>query len=163
MSVPLRDGSVTVKGFVIAPLQFYLDRIMEKTPAFKDDGLSFFPDWIYKYILHLSLTPAGRIHDWHYCARCHDIGSMSQKARLFADLALRVHAKEILRTPRPTTNRFLRWVRFVRARYPRLAPRILYRGVRIGGGANAWNSCGNTRGELCRHNMPMPAWMKALG
>jgi hypothetical protein len=39
----------------------------------------------------------------------------------------------------------------------------LYFGVRIGGGGSAWNSCGPSRGDRCRHNIEQPGWMRALG
>ena len=69
---------------------------------------------------------------------------MNQERREFADRALRQHARELLPW----------WLN--------LAPLVLYFGVRAGGGGEAWNSCGPTRGERCRHNMPMPDWMKTL-
>lgn len=157
------EGAVQVGKWVVAPLEFYLAKIDTETPDFKDDGLSCFPDWIYRYILRFNLTPAGRVHDWHYCARAQPQGTMNQKRRLFVDVALREHAREIIRHPVPTDNRFLRFVRRVRCRVPRLAPWILYRGVRWFGGTSAWNSCGPTKGERCRHNLQMPGWMRALG
>jgi hypothetical protein len=130
---------------MIAPLDYYLDRIEKETPGFKDDGLSCFPDWIYRYILRFNITPTGRVHDWHYCTRCHAQGTMTQARRLFADRALRQHAREVLP-----------W-------YHPVAPIVLYRAVRWFGGDSAWNSCGPTRGERCRHNIAQPGWMRALG
>ena len=144
-------------------VDWYLLQIRQMWPDFQDDGLSCFPDWIYKYILRLNITPAGRVRDWHYCTRCHPIGTMNQKARLFADRALRQHAKELLRWERPSGNRFVRFLRAARSRIPRLAPRVLYRGVRLGGGGSAWNSCGPEQGDRCRHNIKQPVWMRALG
>ncbi len=121
----------------------YAAIIQDDFPGFEDDGLSGgFPDWLYARH-HLSL--AGRVHDWHYCSRCHPQGTMNQAHRAFADTALRVHARELLP-----------W-------YLRIAPWLLYAGVRIGGGGSAWNSCGPTRGERCRHNIETPAWMKIRG
>ncbi len=139
----IREGSIEIRGFVIAPIDYYLDRIADRWPDFRDDGLSGgFPDWLYG---RHKLTLAGRVHDWHYCGRVHRQGTMNQNHRLFADLALRVHARELLP-----------W-------YLRLAPWVLYAGVRIGGGGDAWNSCGPTKGDRCRHRVIMPLWMIALG
>jgi len=127
---------------VIERVDFYLTQIEQLYPDFVDDGLSGgFPDWLYsRYDLHL----AGRVHDWHYCTRCHRQGTMDQDHRKFADVALRVHAQELLPW----------WLN--------VAPWVLYAGVRLGGGGEAWNSCGPARGERCRHNIAMPTWMRAL-
>lgn len=144
------------------PIGFYLEKIDRETPDFEDDGLSCFPDWIYKYLLRLDISPSGRVHDWHYCTRCQPIGTMNQDHRLYADLALYLHSRELLRRRKPTENRFLRFVRATRSRLPRLAPHVLYRGVRLGGGGNAWNSCGPQSGDRCRHNMKKPKWMEKL-
>jgi len=128
----------------VRPVDYYLRSVSQLTPDFKDDGLSMFPDWIYRYILRHNITPAGRVHDWHYCSRCHPAARMNQAHRKFADRALYVHAKELLHSHFP------------------IAPVALYLGVRFGGGGSAFNSCGRTRGERCRHNMLMPTWMRAL-
>jgi len=128
----------------IRPVNHYLQLITATTPDFVDDGLSMFPDWIYRYILRHDITPAGRVHDWHYCTRCHGQGRMDQDARRFADSALRVHARELLHG------------------HFRIAPIVLYLGVRFGGGTESWNSCGPARGERCRHNMLQPIWMQNL-
>jgi hypothetical protein len=125
----------------IAPVGFYLQLIDTQFPGFKDDGLSFFPDWIYS---RWGLWRAGRVHDWAYCTRCHKIGTMDQRARRFADKALRQHARELLP-----------W-------YLRIAPLALYFGVRTGGGAKAWNSCGYDAGAYCRHAQPRQPWQVAL-
>ncbi len=125
-------------------VDWYLLQIRQLWPDFKDDGLSYFPDWIYKYILRHNISPAGRVHDWHYCSRCHAERSMTPKAKGFADRALRQHARELLP-----------W-------YVRLAPRLLYRGVRLGGWPS-WDSCDPEQGERCRHNIKQPVWMQALG
>lgn len=122
---------------------FYCQIINERFPDFVDDGLSGgFPDWLYG---RHNLAVAGRVHDWHYCTRCHQQGTMNQAHRSFADRALRTHARELLPW----------WLR--------VAPWVLYLGVRIGGGGSAWNSCGPSRGERCRHNIEQPTWMRALG
>lgn len=126
----------------IESVLFYLQEIEDSTPEFVDDGLSGgFPDWIYA---RHNLRMAGRVHDWHYCTRCHRVGTMNQAHRKFADRALRKHARELLP-----------W-------YLNVAPLILYAGVRLGGGGSAWNSCGTTRGERCRHNIARPDWMHPL-
>jgi hypothetical protein len=129
---------------IVRPVDYYLTTISTLTPDFVDDGLSWFPDWIYKYILRHNITPAGRVHDWHYCSRCHRRGAMDQAHRTFADKALRVHARELLHG------------------HFRIAPLVLWMGVRWRGGGSAWNSCGRTRGTRCRHNMLMPGWMRQL-
>jgi len=130
---------------VAKPIDFYLTYIPNITPDFVDDGLSGFPDWIYRLILRHNLTPAGRVHDWHYCTRCHRRGTMNQAHRKFADMALLEHVKELLH-----------WHGWV-------TPWVLYFAVRWFGGGSAWNSCGDTQGERCRHNMRQPTWMRALG
>ncbi len=123
----------------IEKVTHYLDVIRREHPEFKDDGLSGgFPDWAYRRH-HLSLS--GRVHDWHYCTRCHKAGSMTDGAKCFADKALRVHARSLLP-----------W-------YLRLAPWILYIGVSIGGGFGSWDSCGPGVGVRCRHNIKQPDWM----
>jgi len=124
-------------------VQWYLDLIKRKNPSFVDSGLSGgFPDWIYKYILRHNITPAGRVHDWHYCSRCHPEEWSTPEARKFADKALRQHARELLPW----------WLN--------IAPLVLYRAVRIGG-RSSFNRCDPTVGTRCDHNMLKPAWMKA--
>lgn len=66
---------------------------------------------------------------------------MTDKAKRFADKALRVHAKELLP-----------W-------YLRISPNILYVGVFVGGGFGSWDSCGPEEGDRCRHNIKQPDWM----
>ena len=119
-----------------------MSQIDKLYPDFKDDGLSGgFPDWLYE---RWELWKAGRVHDWHYCSRCHPAGTMNQEHRRRADRLLRQHARELLP-----------W-------YLQLAPILLYWGVRIGGGNSAWNSCGPIEGQRCRHNMILPQWMKVM-
>ncbi len=126
----------------IESVNWYLSVILRENFNFEDDGLSGgFPDWMYKK-WHLWL--AGRVHDWHYCTRCHKAGSMIDKAKCFADKALRKHARELLP-----------W-------YLNLAPIILYVGVRVGGGFGSWDSCGPEEGDRCRHNIKQPQWMLDL-
>jgi len=123
-------------------VQWYLDLIKKKNPSFVDSGLSGgFPDWIYKYILRHNITPAGRVHDWHYCSRCHAEEWSTPEARKFADKALRQHARELLPW----------WLN--------IAPLVLYRGVRLFG-SSSFNRCDPTVGTRCDHNMLKPAWMK---
>jgi hypothetical protein len=122
-------------------LDYYLTQIAQLWPGFEDDGLSWFPDWIYRrWELHL----AGRVHDWHFCSRCHLAGSMTRGAEKFANRAIRKHSRELLPW----------WIR--------ATPFILYYGVKFGA-HNAWDSCGPHAGERCRHNIKKPAWMRALG
>jgi len=141
--VKLRDGSRSVGGgLVVAPLRYYLDKIVDEAPEFRDDGLSGgFPDWLYG---RFDLRLAGRVHDWHYCTRAQPRDSMNQAARLFADRALRRHARDLLP-----------W-------YAQIAPLVLYYGVRWGGGGAAFDSCGPTRGARCRHNLQPPPWFRLV-
>lgn len=127
----------------IEGVDWYLTRIAQLTPDFVDDGLSGgFPDWMYeRWNLHL----AGRVHDWHYCTRCHRAGTMDQTHRKYADLCLRVHSQQLLP-----------W-------WMNVAPWVLYFGVRWFGDERAFDSCGADVGERCRHNMLQPTWMRALG
>jgi hypothetical protein len=67
---------------------------------------------------------------------------MNQAQRTFADKALKRHLRELLP-----------W-------YLWFTPRLVYRGVQLGGGTAAWNSCGPTRGFRCRHNIVKPGWMR---
>jgi hypothetical protein len=123
----------------IESVNWYAMLILRDDPDFEDDGLSGgFPDWMYKKWL---LGLAGRVHDWHYCTRCHKAGSMTDPQKKWADKALRKHARELLP-----------W-------YLCLAPIILYVGVRVGGGFGSWDSCGPEAGDRCRHNIKQPDWM----
>lgn len=123
-------------------VEAFLARIDKEFPDFIDDGLSFFPDWIYR---RWKLRKAGRIHDWHYCSRCHPAGSMNQAQRALADAYLRWHSQTLLP--------WWLW----------LTPYVLFAGVHLGGGVSAWNSCGSSSGKRCRHNIEMPKWMATLG
>ena len=123
----------------IEKVSWYIYRITRKNPDFVDDGLSGgFPDWMYR---RWELSIAGRVHDWHYCTRCHKAGSMTDQSKKFADKALRKHARELLP-----------W-------YLNLAPVVLYVGVYVGGGFGSWDSCGTEVGDRCRHNITQPDWM----
>jgi hypothetical protein len=126
----------------IEKLDWYLLQIAQLWPDFRDDGLSWFPDWIYRrWDLHL----AGRVHDWHYCSRCHKQYALTDEkgrvARRFADRALRVHSCALLPWWLPAT------------------PFILFYGVRLGG-PSSWDSCGDDAGEWCRHMIARPVWMR---
>ena len=127
-------------------VQTYLSKITKNFPDFEDDGGSFFPDWIYR---RWRLGRAFRIHDWHYCARCHAAGTMDQRHRKFSDKLLQIHSRKLLP-----------W-------WMRITPTVLYYATRIGAGTSAWNSCGpfDENGNVvdrCRHNMAMPDWMEEL-
>ena len=123
----------------IEKVSWYMSIISRDYPDFVDDGLSGgFPDWAYR---RWQLWVSGRVHDWHYCTRCHKQGSMTDDAKRFADLALRTHARQLLP-----------W-------YIRLAPWVLYIGVAVGGGWGSWDSCVAAVGERCRHNIKQPDWM----
>ncbi len=125
-----------------AKIDWYLTLIAQAWPNFVDDGLSGgFPDWLYS---RHNLSLAGRVHDWHYCSRCHSAGSMRWRSKRFADRALCQHARELLP-----------W-------YLNIAPLILHVGVRLGGNSS-WDSCGPFVGERCRHNIAQPVWMRTLG
>ncbi len=124
---------------VIEKVSWYIYRITIESPEFEDDGLSGgFPDWMYR---RWELSIAGRVHDWHYCTRCHKAGSMTDSSKKFADKALRKHARELLP-----------W-------YLNLAPIVLYVGVAVGGGFGSWDSCDSEVGDRCRHNIKQPDWM----
>ena len=123
-------------------LDWYLLQIQQLWPDFKNDGLSGgFPDWIYR---RWNLSLADIPHAWHYCTRCHPAGSMTYRAKKFADRALRQHARQLLPW----------WIR--------IAPVVLYYGV-IVGAHSSWDSCGPEEGERCRHNIKKPVWMQASG
>ena len=124
---------------VIEKVSWYIFLITREWSDFEDDGLSGgFPDWMYR---RWELSICGRVHDWHYCTRCHKAGSMTDKSKKFADKALRKHARELLP-----------W-------YVKVAPIVLYIGVYVGGGFGSWDSCGSEEGDRCRHNIKQPDWM----
>jgi hypothetical protein len=120
------------------PIPVEAQRLLDEIPDyFIDDGCSNSPDTIWGF----DLRPFCKIHDWRYCGRSHPAGTMHYANKLVADDELAENIGSALPW---------RW-RFVR---------ILYlRGVQIGGGFDAWNSCGPEDGELCRHNVELPAWM----
>ena len=115
--------------------QAYLLRKIPK--AFVDDGCTRAPDRVFGYDLRF----ACRIHDWRYCTRCHVPGTMDTHHRNLADTELRDLLREVL----PWRWRFLGWVYWL--------------AVWQRGGFEAWDSCGLTAGECCRHGMPVPEWM----
>lgn len=117
-----------------AMARYYLRLIPSR---FKDDGCSNSLDSWFGF----DFRWACRIHDWFYCTRCHLVGTMTSRKRQRADLLLR----RFLRASVPWRWGWLKW--------------IYWLGVHYGGGIKAFDSCGPEAGELCRHNMPMPAWM----
>lgn len=122
-----------------------LDEIAEKTPEFKDDGLSMFPDRWFGF----NFSWAGRIHDWEYCSRAHAAGAMVVRAKKRADQRI----GRLVRSALPW-----RW-------------KLLGTIVRLGvwrGGYGSYNSCGPlpfgaTDEQLvsgkCRHDLDLPDWM----
>lgn len=113
------------------------------TPAipdsFVDDGCSNSPD----SICGTWIRPACRIHDWRYCTRCHPQGTMCKEHRKAADKELRASLAKLL----PWWNQWVRW--------------IYWRAVRRFGSLHAYDTCGQSAGDFCRHGMPMPLWMNA--
>jgi len=107
---------------------------------FRDDGCSNSLDGWFGF----NFRPACRSHDCDYCTRCWPAGAMTQGKRRVADYDLKMFIRAML----PWRWRWLGSV---------------YRfGVHLAGGISAFDSCGPGAGERCRHNMPMPEWMKAL-
>jgi hypothetical protein len=106
---------------------------------FIDNGCSMSPD----SIIRNDIRWACRIHDWRYCTRCHRPGRLGTQYRRSADKELRLNLGAGLPW-------YVRWVRLV-----------YHFAVRHwGDGDNAFDSCGIAAGAFCRHNMPMPAWMR---
>jgi hypothetical protein len=104
---------------------------------FVDDGCSNSPDGWFGF----EFQWACRIHDYRYCTRCHDPGTMTYGMKLFAD-------NELKRNIRYSLPWRWRWVRYV-----------YHAGVWFGGNFSAWDSCGPDAGEVCRHGMSQPDWM----
>jgi len=119
-----------------------MQKILDKMPKeFVDDGCSNAPDKIFGY----DLSGACRVHDWRYCTRCHEPGTMSLEAQKAADRELRNNLSGLL----PWRWRWLKWVYYVAVwRY---------------GGFGSWDSCGLGAGQTCRHEMPPQQWMLDLG
>ena len=112
--------------------------LAEEIPEhFLDDGCSNSPDRIFGFDFRWSC----KIHDWRYCGRCHPAGTMHYQNKLTADQELRENLKASLPW---------RW---------RWVSRVYWRGVQIGGGFDAWNSCGPENGDACRHGIARPTWM----
>jgi hypothetical protein len=116
----------------------HLERIEQIPEEFESDGCSNSPDrWC-----GWDLRPYCLVHDWEHCSRCHKPEEMNH--------AHRVESNERLR--RGLDNAIpWRWG-FIK--------HIYYSMVNLFGGVRSWDSCGPTVGERCRHNMPMPMWMK---
>jgi len=111
---------------------------LEKIPdEFKDDGCSNSRDSIFGF----DFSEACRDHDHRYCTRCWTAGAMTQTHRHDADMDLRKGIRAML----PWRYRWAGW-------WYRL-------GVHWGGGISAFDSCGPTKGDICRHGMPKPEWM----
>jgi hypothetical protein len=114
------------------------EAVLEEIPdSFIDDGCSNSPDTIWGF----KFRWACRIHDWRYCSRSHPAGTMHYANKLGADDEL----YEFIGSSLPWRWRWVRW--------------IYLRGVHVGGGFDAWNSCGPEDGPECRHNVELPAWM----
>jgi hypothetical protein len=115
----------------------WLSNKLAKIPAeFRDDGMSNFPDRLFGW----KLCDYARVHDWLYCTRAHAAGTMRRAHRKLADKVLRAA---------------------MAAEAPiglRLVPRLIYRAVRMFGGAS-YDSCHPDVGTLCRHNLAQPLWM----
>ena len=132
-------------------------KLLAEIPAeFRDDGCSNSPDgfllgiskvrgfrWLKRFAR--SFKRYCRLHDWSYCSRCHEPGTMNQHERSRAD-------KRIGRNIRGCLSFGLRWWGWG-----------YFKATSEFGGRRAWNSCGPASGERCRHNMPLPDWMAALG
>ena len=116
-------------------VQALLDEIPDE---FIDDGCSNSPDEIWGF----SLRHACRRHDWRYCSRCHDAGSMHFSDKMESDREISMIIGDAL----PWR---WRWIR-----------RLYLRAVQVAGGFDAYNSCGPEDGETCRHGMPLPSWME---
>lgn len=108
--------------------------------TFVDDGCSNSPD----AICGISIREACRIHDWRYCTRGHTHGTMCKEHRRAADKELRANIAKAL----PWWNQWVRW--------------IYWRAVRRFGSIHAYDTCGVSAGDYCRHNMPMPVWMRII-
>jgi hypothetical protein len=126
-----------------------LEEILRGSPGFTDDGLSLFPDEWFGF----DFSWAGRIHDWEYCSRAHQAGSMGVRAKKRAD-------KRIGRL----VSSALPW------RWKVLGPVVRFGVWR--GGYGSYNSCGPvpygaTDEQLvagrCRHELDRPDWMDGEG
>ena len=111
--------------------------LREIPSEFSDDGCTNSPDSVFGF----KFRWACRIHNWRYCSRCHPPGTMHYESKLKADA-------ELARYIGSSLPFRWRWVR-----------RIYLRGVHVGGGFDAWNSCGPEDGDTCRHGIAMPDWM----
>ncbi len=119
--------------------------------GFTSDGLSGgFPDWMFQ---RWNLTEIDWPHAHRYCQRCWPAGALHPRAQKWADRQLNAHANE----------RLPWWLKIV--------PFILLGGVRAGG-HGSFDTCyanhpdgataAQRREGLCRHSMPMKAWMQRL-
>lgn len=114
-------------------------KLLEQIPQlFHDDGCSNSPDGLFGF----NFRWACRIHDWMYCTRCHKPGLMNYHRKLVADRVLKINIAAALP---------FRW---------RWVKHVYYAAVYVAGGLGSFNSCGRSAGERCRHNMPIPDWMR---
>ena len=107
-------------------------------PEFVDDGCSSAPDDLFG----ADLQPACRVHDWRYCTRAHGPGELDQDYRRQADA-------ELARNTRALLPLGLGWIGW-----------LYWRAVHDFGGDAAYDSCGWSAGERCRHGLEPPAWMQ---
>lgn len=122
------------------PISPEVQALLDAIPAeFIDDGCSNSPDDIWGF----ELNYACRRHDWRYCSRAHDAGELHFDDKMDAD-------RELGRLIGEALPWRWRWIR-----------RVYLRAVQIGGGFDAYNSCGPEDGEACRHGLALPAWMEA--
>lgn len=120
-------------------------------PGFTDDGCSGGPD----AVAGLDFSVVCLLHDVEYCTRANPPGGMNVTKHRLADARLRVRCWHLLRHERPVAAAWM--------------PLVYFQVLRAFGRA-AYDSCGPrpqgaTAGQmvrgLCRHSLPMPAWMRA--
>ncbi len=112
---------------------------LSKIPEeFRDDGCTNWFDKVFRW----SIRWCCRLHDYGYCSRCWLPWQMRPTDQKRRDAKLRVLIAEAL----PWRWDWTRWP--------------VYAALRVLGGLS-FNTCGPDKGDRCRHNMPMPAWMAA--
>ena len=120
------------------PMPLLARHMLDEIPrGFVDDGCSNARDSIFGFDFRF----ACRIHDHAYCTRRWPAGHMTQAHRRVADENLGMMIRAVL----PRRWRWVGW--------------WYRRGVHLGGGVSAFDSCGPTQGDLCRHGMSKPEWM----
>ena len=122
------------------PMPVLLREILNEIPReFLSDGCSNVRDSIFGFDFRM----ACRAHNWMYCTRCHPAGTMTMSHKAQADQDLGMFIRAML----PRRWRWVGW---------------WYRtGVHWAGGVSAFDSCGPTQGQRCRHGMAQPEWMAA--